>query len=308
MTEKPKKKMPKKPKKKTKKPRYQKDKSVKQNVNVKNIISAGGGAAGAPGGSSSYPIPIPQYIQSPIPQSFQQTNTENINTRSLINEIRQAISRPEPAPAPLPNIPDTVYAGTRDVSRQFDPVIADLPDDISEMTEIEQPELKIPFGSNIDDPRSNLSVFLQDIEENPSLLPVGSFGETPIIPEQNPIITPKPNDPNIPLIAQVEEGEKKSRAKKEYGEPYLSNNRLLARSNFTGQTLDITDWPMWDQNSNIRLDPNNQGYHINIKSGIYGKGRKNVEKLNQPKAKPKVNLIQGKTEQVPVFVTAQPAL
>ena len=327
-----KKKMSKKPKRKTKKPRYYKDKSVKQNVNVKNIISAGGGAGG--GGSSSYPVPMPQYIQTPIPQAFQQTNTENMNMRSLIDEVKNAIRRPVYAPQPLPYIPDTVYAGTRDVSHQFDPVIRDIEpiqdDNYSDMTESIQPQMSIPFGST-SEASGNLSAFIQDIEQNPEFLEEedSSAGGVKISPEQNPIINPKPEDPNKSLMAQVQEQNnppeqkedekpvKKSRAKKEYGEPYTDSNtnRLLVRSNFTGKILDITDWPMWDKNTLIRLDPNNPGYHINTKSGVYGKGRKNVEKFTKPKTTPKVkssktkvNFVTEKAQQVPVLITEQSAV
>ena len=206
-----KKKMSKKPKRKTKKPRYYKDKSVQQKVNVKNIISAGGGAGG--GGSSSYPVPIPQVIQSPIPQAFQQTNTENMNMRSLIDEVKNAIKRPVYTPKPLPYIPDTVYAGTRDVSHQFDPVIRDIEpvedDNISDITEsIQQPQMSVPFGSNTSESTGNLSEFIRDIEQNPEFLEEdSSAGGAKISPERNPIINPKPEDPNKSLMAQVQEQE-----------------------------------------------------------------------------------------------------
>ena len=356
-----KKKMSKKPKKKTKRTRYYKDKSVKQNVNVKNIINAGGGAGG--GGSSSYPIPMPQYIQSPIPQAFQQTNTENMNMRSLLDEVKNAIKRPVynlPPVADLLDL-DTVHAGERNVSRQFDPVIKDIEpqqdfnnninDDVSALSEPEQnpnpePQMTIPFGTNTQEASGNLSVFLQDMEQNPEYLEEApEEQEIKISPKNNPFMTPI-QDPNKSLAEQVRDTTsitsseinrelhpddqsrddlssiqmlpkftpktikvvKQTRAKKEYNEPYESgegnNKRLLTRSNFTGKILDITDWPMWDKNTFIRIDPNNPAYHLNTKSGVYGKGRKNVQKFQKPKTvvgkspdKIKVNFVKPQDEE-----------
>ena len=354
-----KKKMSKKPKKKTKRTRYYKDKSVKQNVNVKNIINAGGGAGG--GGSSSYPVPMPQYIQSPIPQAFQQTNTENMNMRNLLDEVKSSLKRSVYNPPPVADLLDldTVHIGERNVSRQFDPVIKDIvpqqvysnnvSDDVSELSEPEQkpnpePEITIPFGTNTKEASGNLSEFIQDIEQNPEYLEEAP--EEKVIPIKNPFMTPKQEDPNKSLAEQVRDTTsvtssevnrilhpddqsrddlssiqmlpkftpkttkviKQSRAKKEYNEPYESgegnNKRLLTRSNFTGKILDITDWPMWDKNTFIRIDPNNPAYHLNTKSGVYGKGRKNVEKFQKPKTvvgkspdKIKVNFVKPQDEE-----------
>lgn len=303
-----KKKMSKKPRKKTKRPRYYKDKSVKQNVNVRNIINAGGGAGG--GGSSSYPVPMPQYIQSPIPQAFQQTNTENMNNRSLSDDVKHAIKRPVYIPQQMPNNSDSVNAGFRDVSNQTDPIIKDIDpqqvlnynidDDISVLSE---PQMKIPFGTNTKEASGNLSVFLQDMEQNPDHY-LEEEPELELVQESalenNPILNPKSEDPNKSLLAQVHEQTgmipeqeqeevqeesvkpvKKSRAKKEYGEPYTSdNNHLLIRSNITGKVLDITDWTPWDRDSQIRINPNNPKEYINTESGILYKNgeRKNISK------------------------------
>ena len=358
-----KKKMSKKPKRKTKKPRYYKDKSVKQNVNVKNIISAGGGAGG--GGSSSYPVPMPQYIQTPIPQAFQQTNTENMNMRSLIDEVKNAIRRPVYNPPPVYNSPpvadlldlDTVHSGYRDVKDQFDPVIKDITpqqvlnynindDEISQLSE--PPIMAIPFGgSNMT--TGNLSEFIYDMENYPQSID-SSRDEVPIVPEPQ-IVQPftKNEDPNKSLVAQVQEAVKpeeikeqikeeipvkKTRAKKEYGEPYMSENRQLIRSNFTGKILDITDWPQSDKNTFVRINPEDPSYHINTKSGIYGKGRitaesgvrKMIKAENEKKKllnataskktpnKKSLNRVKAniksvnKPEEVPVIITEQSAL
>ena len=163
------KKMPKKPRRKTKKPKKYKDKSVKQNVNVKNIINAGGGAGG--GGSSSYPVPMPQYIQSPIPQAFQQANTENMNMRSLLEEVKHAIKRTANYTPTMPNNSDSVNAGFRDVTDQFDPIIKDIEPKQELFHDIDyamaQLPMTLPFGGNTREPSGNLSEYIQDFEQNP---------------------------------------------------------------------------------------------------------------------------------------------
>ena len=335
------KKMPKKPRRKTKKPKKYKDKSVKQNVNVKNIINAGGGAGG--GGSSSYPVPMPQYIQSPIPQAFQQANTENMNMRSLLDEVKHAIKRTANYTPTIPNNSDSVNAGFRDVRDQFDPIIKDIEPKQELFHDIDNAMAQLPFGSNTKEQSGNLSEFLQDIEQNPEYLEEAPEEDVQEVASgNNPILNPKSEDPNKSLLSQVyeqtgmvqekepeqdkkEEDEepkpvkqKKARAKKEYSEPYIveegGKTRMLVYSNLTGKTLDITKWPMWSENSFIRIDPNNPEYHINTKSGIYGNGRKNKEKYKQQKEavktsaeNVKVNFVQPEAEGIEQVMTSKRA-
>ena len=71
---------------------------------------------------------------------------------------------------------------------------------------------------------------------------------------------------------------------------------------------------MWDKNTFIIIDPNNPAYHINTKSGVYGKGRKNVEKFQKPKEaiktstkKVKVNFVQPEAEGIEQVMTSKRA-
>jgi hypothetical protein len=87
------------------------------------------------------------------------------------------------------------------------------------------------------------------------------------------------------LEAKAEEPikEKKSRALKEYGEPYTVGKKRYVRSNFTGESKDITNWVQYDKSSNIFIDPDNPKYHLNTTSGIYSSGRKNISTVDSGK-------------------------
>jgi hypothetical protein len=322
---KPKRKLTKKNKKKPK--RRPNKSGVHQNVNVKNVIvggqggSGGGGSGG--GGSSSYPHYIPQQNQNPIPQSFRNTNTESTEIKELLQSLKEGIKEKQPQIHYRYN--SEQQDPYRDTHHEFDPIPDTDFDNISEITE-PTTTITQPFGSEASSNSKDLSQHKHIMDEinsknsidvEPS---VGSYQNyyTPNQPVEDPnrslsevvfdnqsfnastlrrwmhpedqSINGNTADSYVPIRHEPETEAKRlrrERAKKEWVEYQTDDGKQMMRSNFTGEQKDISDWPQWDKNTFVKIDPNNPSYHINTKSGVYGNGRKNVDKSKG--AKPKVN-------------------
>jgi hypothetical protein len=96
--------------------------------------------------------------------------------------------------------------------------------------------------------------------------------------------------------ANIEEPQKKERAKKEYN-VYMGEDdgRKYIKSKKDGNIKDIEDWKKSTINHNVFIDPNNPSFHINISSGIYSN-----KKISKSKAKPKArfNFINNKINEI----------
>ena len=321
---KPKRKLTKKNKKKTKrrpnKSGVHQNVNVK-NIIVGGQGGSGGGGGGS-GGGSSYPHYIPQQIQNPIPQSFRNTNTESTEIKELLQSLKEGLKEKQPQIHHRYN--SEQQDPYRDEHHEFDPIPDnEIPDNISDITE-PTTSIKQPFGSEASLNSRDLSQhkhIMDEINSRNSIDAEPSLGSyqnyyTPNQPVEDPnrslsevvfdnqsfndstlrrwmhpedqSVNGYTADSYIPIRHEPEtEAQKarKGRAKKEWVVYQTDDGREMMRSNFTGEHKDISDWPQWDKNTFFKINPDDPDYHINTKSGVYGNGRKNVDKSKGTKVK-----------------------